>query len=145
MKREVRIAVRPSRRGHSAFLPATGFYHTTDLDNGQLGSSDIESIDISGQASKSLLGAIGTDQSVDLDAIDIVLLLEGSSDLTLVGLDVDDEDEGVVLFDLLHGGLGVEGVDEDLASIEAGLVRDGAARIFGGTAGGQSLASLSLF
>lgn len=43
------------------------------------------------------------------------------SDLRNV-LDVDDEDEGVVLFNLLHGGLGVQWVEEDGAGIEARFV-----------------------
>jgi hypothetical protein len=37
-------------------------------------------------------------------------------------LDVDDEDEGVVLFDLLHGGLGVERIEEDGCGIEPWLM-----------------------
>jgi hypothetical protein len=37
-------------------------------------------------------------------------------------LDVHNEDEGVVLLNLLHGGLGVQWVEEDGASIEARFV-----------------------
>lgn len=37
-------------------------------------------------------------------------------------LDVDDEDKGVVLLNLLHGGLGVQWVEEDGAGIEARFV-----------------------
>lgn len=37
-------------------------------------------------------------------------------------LDVDDEDEGVVLLNLLHGGFGVQWVEEDGAGIEARFV-----------------------
>jgi hypothetical protein len=73
---------------------------STRLDEVELGGGDVESIDISGQAGESLLGAIGADEGVDLDAVDVVLLLEGSSDLALVGLDIDNEDEGVVLLNL---------------------------------------------
>jgi hypothetical protein len=96
--------------------------NTTSLNNGELGGRNVESIDISGQAGESLLGAIRSDEGVDLDAADVVLLLERSGDLALVGLDVDDEDEGVVLLDLLHGRLGVERVDEDLGGIHARLM-----------------------
>ena len=39
--------------------------------------------------------------------------------MTLVGLDVADEDKGVVLLNLLHGRLGVERVDEDLLRVHA--------------------------
>lgn len=37
-----------------------------------------------------------------------------------------------MLLDLLHRALGVERVDEDLASIKTGLVRDRLARVLGG-------------
>ncbi len=64
------------------------------------------------------------DQGVDLDGVNVVELLESTLDLSLVGLDVDNEDEGVVLLHLLHGALGVEGVDDDLVLVEARQVRD---------------------
>ena len=51
--------------------------------------------------------------------------------MSLVGLDVDDEDECVVLLDLLHGALGVERVDDDLVLIEAGDVRYGLSLVLG--------------
>ena len=75
-------------------------YTNTILNNGKLGSRNVESIDVGSQTGESLLCAVRSDEGVDLDAADIVLLLEGSGDLALVGLDVDDEDERVVLFDL---------------------------------------------
>ena len=104
------------------------------LNDGELGGGDVKSVNIGGQTRESLLGAIGADEGVDLDGGDVVLGLKRSSDLALVGLDVDDEDKGVVLLDLLHGRLSVEGVDEDLASIEAGLVRDRPAGVLGSAA-----------
>ena len=52
--------------------------------------------------------------------------------MTLVGLDVADEDEGVVLLNLLHGGLGVERVDENLLSVHAGGMGDRLARVLAG-------------
>jgi hypothetical protein len=126
------------------------YKHTNCLNDGELGGGNVERIDISGQAGECLLCAVGSDEGVDLDAADVVLLLEGSGNLALVGLDVDDEDEGVVLFDLLrvslgmatatcfesyllHGGLGVERVDEDPASIHARRMRDRLARVLGRT------------
>lgn len=45
--------------------------------------------------------------------------------MSLVCLDIDNEDEGVVLLDLLHGALGVQWVDDNLVLIEAGLGDDG--------------------
>lgn len=49
----------------------------------------------------------------------------------LVRLDVDNEDEGVVFLNLLHGALSVERVDDDLVLVQTGLVRDRLARILG--------------
>jgi hypothetical protein len=37
------------------------------------------------------------DEGVDLDGVNVVELLQGNLDLSLVGLDVDNEDEGVLL------------------------------------------------
>ena len=71
------------------------------------------------------------DEGVDLDSVDVVQLLESLLDLGLVGLRVDDEDQGVVLFDLLHGALGVEGVNDDLMLVQARLVGERLAVVLG--------------
>ena len=71
------------------------------------------------------------DECVDFDALHIIQLLQRLADLALVGLGVDDEDEGVVLLDLLHRALRVERVDDDLAGVEARLVWDRLARVLG--------------
>lgn len=57
-------------------------------------------------------------------SFDIVQLLEGGSDLSLVGSSGDDEDEGVHLFDLLHRGLGVQGEQDSLVGIHSRGMRD---------------------
>lgn len=77
--------------------------HQSRLNEVELGGSNVESIDISGEAGEGLLGAVGADEGVDLDAGDVVLLLESSGDLALVGLNIDDEDKGVVLLNLDFG------------------------------------------
>lgn len=64
------------------------------------------------------------DEGVELDGLDVVKSLKSGLDLPLVGLGVDNEDQGVVLLDHLHGALGVERVDDDLGGIEARLTRD---------------------
>jgi hypothetical protein len=71
------------------------------------------------------------DEGVDLDRVNVVELLQGLLDLSLVGQSVDDENQGVVLLDLLHGALGVERVDDDLVGIEMGLRGDRLARVLG--------------
>lgn len=73
------------------------------------------------------------DEGVDLDGVDVIKLLEGELDLGLVGLDIDDEDEGVVLLNLLHGRLGVERVDNDLVLIKTGRMRNRLAGVLGST------------
>jgi hypothetical protein len=75
-------------------------YNAPFLNEVELGGGNVERIDISSKAGKGLLGSVWADEGVDLDAVDVVLLLESGSDLALVGLDVADEDEGVVLLDL---------------------------------------------
>lgn len=120
----------------------------TRLNNGELGGGDVKGIDVRGKTGESLLGAIGPlkcislripvstyprhslpDEGVELDGLDVVESLESGLDLALVGLGVDDEDEGVVLLDHLHGALGVERVDDDLGGIEARLTRDAPAGV----------------
>ena len=54
------------------------------------------------------MGSHSPDQGVNLDSIDIVQLLQCLLDLSLIGLDVNDEDQSVLLFDLLHGALSVQ-------------------------------------
>lgn len=82
------------------------------------------------------------DQSVDLDGVNVVELLEGKLDLSLVGLDVDDEDQGVVLLHLLHGALGVERVDNDLVLIQTGSVGDRLSGVLGRSGDDQGLGSV---
>ena len=62
--------------------------------------------------------------------LDFVHLLHGSADLWLVGLDVDDEDERVVVFDLLHRRFGREWVLDRRELIESGRLRRRFGRAF---------------
>lgn len=71
------------------------------------------------------------DQCVDLDGVNVVQLLESLLDLALVGLDVDDENQRVVLLDLLHRTLRVQRVQDDLVCVETRLVRDRLAGVLG--------------
>jgi hypothetical protein len=73
------------------------------------------------------------DESVDLDGVNVVKLLQSLLNLSLIGLDVDNEDKSVVLLNLLHGALSVERVDDDLVLIETRLVRNRLAWVFWGT------------
>ena len=57
------------------------------LNKRELVGSDVESIDIGCKASVGLLAAVRSDQGVDLEAVDVVKLLEGKLDLSWWGLD----------------------------------------------------------
>ena len=57
-----------------------------------------------------LLLAVGSNEGVHLAAGDLVHGLDRVLDLPLVRRDVDNEHERVVVLDLLHGGLGGQGV-----------------------------------
>ena len=57
------------------------------------------------------------DEGVDFGDVDVVQLLDGGLDLVLVGLDVDEEDQGVVVFDLLHRRFGCQRVLDDVVGI----------------------------
>jgi len=73
------------------------------------------------------------DQSVDLDCVHVVQLLQSILDLPLVCLDIHNEYQGVVLLNFLHGALGVQWVNDHLVVVETGLMRDGLAWVLGGS------------
>jgi hypothetical protein len=50
--------------------------------------------------------------------MDVVHLLNSCLDLLLVSLEVNDEDEGVVVFNLLHRRFSCEGVLQDLVLVK---------------------------
>ena len=52
------------------------------------------------------------DECVDLDGIDIVEFLQSLLDLSLVGLDVDDEYKSIVLLNLLHSTFRIQRMNE---------------------------------
>lgn len=54
------------------------------LHNAQLGGRNVQRIHIRSQLGVRLFATVGSDQGVDLDAVDVVHLLERDLDLTLV-------------------------------------------------------------
>ena len=100
------------------------------LDNSNL-VSDIQSIIIRSQSDIGLLIPGWSDQCVHFGHIDVVQLLDGSLDLVLVGLDVTDEDQGVVVLDLLHGGLGGQRVLDDGVGVHLVPLGDGLTGVLG--------------
>lgn len=71
------------------------------------------------------------DKSIDLNSVDIVKLLKSQFDLALVRLHIHNENQSVVLLDLLHRTLGVEGVKNDLVRIETRSMRNRLAGVLG--------------
>lgn len=69
---------------------------------------DVERVKVRRQLAIGLLGSVRSDEGVDLVGLDVVQGVNGGLDLTLVGLDVHDEHQRVVVFDLFHGRLGGE-------------------------------------
>lgn len=59
------------------------------------------------------------DQCVDLDCVHIIQLFQSLLNLSLIRLDIHDENQSVVLLDFLHRALGVERVNDHLVCIEA--------------------------
>ena len=59
------------------------------------------------------------DQCVDFGNLDVVELLHCDLDLRLVSALVDDEDEGVVVFDLLHRRFSRQWIVDDLELVES--------------------------
>jgi hypothetical protein len=57
------------------------------------------------------------DEGVDLSSLDVVQGLNGLLYLSLVRGDIDDENKGVVLLNLLKGGLGGQGVLDNIVSL----------------------------
>ncbi len=74
-----------------------------------------------GEADVSLLGTVGADEGVNLDGLDLVESVDGALDLGLGGLRVDEEGEGVVFLNLLHGHVSDEGVADDAELVPRGL------------------------
>jgi hypothetical protein len=70
-------------------------------------------------------------EGVNLLGLDGVQLLDGILDLVLVGVNINDEDEGVVLLNALHGGLSGQRELEDGELVKTGLVGDGLTNVLG--------------
>lgn len=68
-------------------------------------------------------------QSVDLDTVHIVQLLQSHLDLSLVRLHIYNEYQSVVLLYFLHRTLGIQRVNDDLVGVKARLMRDRLARV----------------
>ena len=71
------------------------------------------------------------DQGVDFADFDVVQLFNSSFDLMLVGLQVGDKNQSIVIFDLLHSRLGGQGMLDDAVGIHAITRRRRLPRVLG--------------
>jgi len=93
--------------------------------------ADVESVLVSGEADEGLLLAVGSDQSADRLALNVVQLLDRARNLALVRPSVHNEDERVDLLNLLHRALRVQGEKDGLVGVHPGRVWDALARVLG--------------
>mmetsp|Transcript_8610 Transcript_8610/g.24933 ORF Transcript_8610/g.24933 Transcript_8610/m.24933 type:complete len:255 (+) Transcript_8610:498-1262(+) len=105
---------------------------------------DVKSVEVVGEAHVGLLEAIRADERVHLGALDVVHLPHGVLDLALVGLDVHNEDEGVVVLNLLHGRLRRERVLHDAELVHLGEKGAGIALLLRVELSGQGVHGLAL-
>ena len=84
------------------------------------------------------------DEGVDLGSLNIIETLDGILDLVLVGLDVNEEGQGVVFLNLLHGSLGVERLTNDTVLIHTGSMGNRLTSVLGGTVQNQSLGDVEM-
>lgn len=82
---------------------------------------DVKGVVVRGEVHVGLLLAIRADEGVHLGDLDLVKGLHGLLDLDLGSGDVAQEDEGVDLLDLLHGGLGGKRALQDAVTVHLGL------------------------
>ena len=105
---------------------------------------NIEGIEVLGKMDVGLLESTGSDEGVDLVTFDAVEVLDGGLDLSLVGLDVDDEDEGVGVLDELHGGFGRQGVLDDGELVEGVLLGGGSGSVLGLAGEGEGVGAVEV-
>jgi hypothetical protein len=92
---------------------------------------DVEGVVVSGQTNVSFLQTIWTDECINLGGLDSVRLLHSGTNLGLVGADVNNEYNRVVVLDHFHGAFSGQRIFDDLVIIELRLPRKGSARVSG--------------
>jgi len=89
--------------------------------------------------------SIGSDESVHADElVKFIEFLHGVTDVTLVGLEVNDEGESVVIFNLSHGRIGAQGKLDNRVLSVSGSVGDTLLLVLGVTLKTQSLRATEL-
>jgi len=55
------------------------------------------------QTHVSLLQTIGPDQGIDLEGLDVIHLVDSTANVIFIGTYINNEDESIIFFYLLHG------------------------------------------
>lgn len=92
---------------------------------------NVKGIRVGGEADVGLLKSVGPDEGVHLGHLDVVQLLHGVANVMLVGAEVSNENEGVVVLNLLHGSLSGQGVLDDGELVKLGPVGHGLPGVLG--------------
>lgn len=103
---------------------------------------DLKSVVVGSEADVGLLLAVGPDEGVDLGSLNVVELLNRVLDVALVGTEVNNENKGVVVLNLLHGRLGADGELDSAELVHAGKVRDRLAGVLGGASKTKGLGAV---
>ena len=70
-------------------------------------------------------------ECVDFSHINVIQLLHSLLDLRFVGSQINDENQRVVVFNLLHGALGCQRVFNDPVLVQTGATGDALPRVLG--------------
>ena len=84
--------------------------------------SNIQGIVVLAESDVALLESPWGDQCVDLFAFNVVQFSDSILDLSLVGLDVHNEDQRIAVFDQFHGGFCCEGVFDNGVLVQSALL-----------------------
>ncbi|CAN7981733.1 unnamed protein product [Ixodes pacificus] len=120
------------------FIPGRDALYDADL------VGHVERVVVGSQPHVGLLLSIGPDERVDFGHIDVIQLLHSRLDLVLVGPQVDDEHQRVVILDLLHRRLRCQRVLDDGELIETGPPGHAPLRVLGLAGQRQSLGATEL-
>lgn len=94
---------------------------------------NIKRVKIAGQSYICLLLSIRADEGIDLCRLDIIQPLDSLTNLPLVGFNVNNEHECIVLFDLFHRALRVEWRDDGAELVHSWDMGDRGPWILGST------------
>lgn len=125
------------------YLTARAFRGVTtsylDILNDSNSVGNIKGIVVLAQSNVALLQSPRSDEGVNLLAFNVVKFSDGGLDLTLIGLNIDNKNKCVAVFDQLHGRLSGERVLDDGKCIKTSLLWGALSLILGLARGLQSL------